>query len=326
MADIREVAKLAGVSPATVSRVINNTAKVSHDKRERVMQAISETGFVPNEVARSLYKKSARIIGLIIPSIKNPFYTQLAGVIEAAAEQYGYRMFLCDTADILEKEQTAISMLHSMNADGIILTASNDALQPFLTMGNIPIVMIDRTLSDSTHGIFVHCDHYAGGRLAAEHLISCGCRNIVCVRGPQSISSSRARYEAYRDVCMENQLPERVIETEDVYAAFEHTDELLERYPNADGIVACNDIIAISIYKALHRKNIAVPDQIQLIGFDDVELASLVTPELTTVAQPIDDIGRKAVELIIQGNHQESHEYVFPATLIVRETTRRKEN
>ena len=325
MVGIREVAKLAGVSPATVSRVINGTAKVSSDKRERVLSAISETGFVPNEVARSLYKKSAKLIGLVIPSIKNPYFTQMAGAVEKTADRYGYRILLYDTGGDIGKEKAAISMLSSMNADGIILTTGNDALQPYLTESKIPIVMIDRILPDIACGIFVYCNHYEGGRMATEHLVACGCRSIVCVREPQNISSARARYEGYRDVCTEHNLTEQIIESDfDAFEPFLKTEEILERYPDVDGIVACNDIVAISIYKALYKKNIAVPEQIQLVGFDNVELASLVTPELTTVAQPIDEMGGKAVELIINGNGDGPNTYIYPISLKIRETTKQK--
>lgn len=126
--NIREVAKLAGVSPATVSRVINGTAKVSAEKRARVLEAISATDFVPNEVARSLYRKSAKLIGLIIPSITNPYFTQVASIIERLAEENGYRVFLCDVGDDVEDEQAAIQTLVSMNADGIIIAATNEAI------------------------------------------------------------------------------------------------------------------------------------------------------------------------------------------------------
>ena len=126
MASIREVAQLAGVSPATVSRVMNGTAKVDPQKQERVLQAIAETGFVPNAVARSLFKKSANLIGLIVPSIRNPFFTELAARLDEAAARSGYRLFLCDAGSgDLEKEKAALQMLVSMNADGIILVSAN---------------------------------------------------------------------------------------------------------------------------------------------------------------------------------------------------------
>ena len=132
MASIREVAKLANVSPATVSRVMNGTANVDTEKKERVLRAISETGFIPNEVARSLFKKSAKIIGLVLPSIENPFFTQMASAVEKEADANGYRVLLYNTGNDFEKEKSAIQMLLSMNADGIILTRSDEMLKPYV--------------------------------------------------------------------------------------------------------------------------------------------------------------------------------------------------
>ncbi|MBQ8147961.1 MAG: LacI family DNA-binding transcriptional regulator [Lachnospiraceae bacterium] len=326
MTSIREVAKLAGVSPATVSRVINGTAKVDDEKKERVLQVISETGFVPNEVARSLFKKSAKTIGLIIPSIENPFFTQLAGVIDRVADANGFRVILCNTADDFEKEKSALQMLAAMNADGIILTTNNMEIQSFVDELSIPVVVTDRLISNQGIHNYVHCDHYGGGRLAMEHLIESGCKNVVCIQGPQNVSSARARYEGYRDVCKEQGIVEQVVNCDyDFHEGLAISEQLLEKYPQVDGILACNDMVAISIYKVLHKRKIAVPEQIQVIGFDDIMLSSLMTPELTTIAQPIEEIGRKAAELIIHREEQgEEREYVFPAKLVVRETTKGK--
>ncbi len=327
LASIREVAKLANVSPATVSRVMNGTAKVDADKRERVLKAISETGFVPNEVARSLFKKSAKTIGLIVPSIDNPFFTQLASVIERTADEHGYRILLCNTGNMVEKEKTMIQMLTSMNADGIIITTSNEEIRDYIDACNIPIVITDRRMKKLMKCDYVHCDHYEGGKLAARHLIECGCKNIVCIKGPQDVSSAKARYEGYSDVCKELHIKEQCMDCDyDFDVGLAVTDELLEKYPEVDGIIACNDMVAISVYKVLHKRGIKVPEQVQLIGFDDVQLARLLTPELTTIAQPIDEIGKKAAELIINKGecNADKQEYIFKGQLVVRETTNNK--
>lgn len=329
MSSIRDVAKLAGVSPATVSRVMNGTANVNEEKRERVIQAITETGFVPNEVARSLFRKSARLIGLVLPDIENPFFTQLADAIEKKADANGYRVILYNTRNDIEKEKMALQMMTSMNADGIIFTRSNETLQSFVEETPIPVVVTDTVFSGGHASAYVHCDFYQGGRMATEHLIKCGCRRIVCMKGPQNLSSAKARYEGYRDVCAEMQLEERTVETDYSFnMGLTATEELLEIYPDADGIVACNDVVAISAYKVLKKNHIRVPEQVQLIGFDDIMLSSLLTPELTTIMQPIKAIGAKAAELIIHSNGQvmSMEKYIFPVSLVERETTRRKDN
>ncbi|MDO5540306.1 MAG: LacI family DNA-binding transcriptional regulator [Eubacteriales bacterium] len=327
MSSIREVARLAGVSPATVSRVMNGTANVNEEKRERVLRAISETGFVPNEVARSLFRKSARIIGLVLPDIENPFFTQLADAIEKKADSSGYRVILYNTRNDIEKEKMALQMMISMNADGIIFSRSNEQLQPFMEESPIPVVVTDTVFSGGHASAYVHCDFYQGGRMATEYLMECGCHKIVCMKGPQTHSSAKSRYEGYRDVCLENNLEERTVETDYSFnMGLTAAEELLEKYPDADGIVACNDMVAISAYKVLYKNHISVPDQVQIIGFDDIFLSTLLTPELTTITQPIKAIGEKAAELIIHSDVQAMNmeKYIFPVSLVERETTRKK--
>ena len=328
MISIREVAKLAGVSPATVSRVMNGTARVDPEKAKRVMEVIEQTDFVPNEVARSLFKKSAKMIGLIIPSIRNPFFTQMASHIEEAARGAGYRVFLSEVGSgDLERERAALQMLTSMNADGIILTSTNDAIQPYVEQCRLPVVAMDARLGASNANAYICCDDYMGGRMAAEYLLDHGCRNVVCIRGSQSIQSARARYEGYRDVCRERGIVEQTVDCDyDFDTGLAMTEQLLQTYPHVDGIMACNDIVAISTYKILHKRKIAVPEQVQLIGYDDIHLANLMSPELTTIRQPIREMAEKAVALIIDKEHIEKkgERFVFPVTVVERETTKQK--
>ena len=326
MASIREVAKLANVSPATVSRVMNGTANVDDEKKARVLKAIEETGFVPNEVARSLFRKSAKILGLVIPSIENPFFTQMAGAIEKEAESHGYRVIIYNTDNDFEKEKNALQMLSSMNADGIILTRIDEKLLPYVEATKVPVVITDSVFLEGKDVTYIYSDHYQGGRLAMEHLLDCGCKNVVCIKGAQRIASARARYQGYRDVCAERGIEERTIEcTYDFHRGLRAAEELLDQYPDVDGIIASNDMVAISIYKVLRKRNIAVPEQVQLIGYDDIELASLLTPALTTIHQSIKTIGKKAAELLIFDNNKEvvENNYIFPVKLVERETTRK---
>lgn len=326
MSSIREVAQLAGVSPATVSRVMNGTANVAPEKRERVLSAIEQTAFVPNEVARTLYKKSAKTIGLIIPSIRNPYFTQLAAILDELAGQTGFRLLLCNVGRDPEKEKAAIQMLVSVNADGIIFAAGADELHEGLLSCPIPVVAIDTRLPSGYAEACVYSDYYQGARLAMEHLVECGCEHIVCIRGPQQVFSARSRYEGYRDVCRERGIPERTVDCDyDFEAGLAMTEALLAAYPEVDGILACNDMVAISTYKILHQKNISVPGRIQLAGFDDIDLSSLMSPELTTIRQPLREMAEKAMDLIVhrQEGSAGGPEYIFPTTLIERETTKR---
>ena len=327
MASIKDVAAMAGVSPATVSRVMNGTANVDPEKKDRVLHAIAETGFVPNEAARTLFRKSAKIIGLIVPSIQNPYFTELASHIDALATANGFRPFLCNTGYDPEKEKAAIQMLVSMNADAIIVASCSGQVNELIDSCPIPVVALDAMLSGTAVEACIFCDYYEGGRLAMEHLLNCGCSHIVCIKGPQNRYSARCRYEGYRDVCRERGIPERTVECDyDFVRGLAMTEELLRQFPEVDGIIACNDIVAISTYKILHQRNIPVPEKIQLIGFDDISFASLLSPELTTICQPLKEMAEKAVELIVNNEltGMTGGKFVFPVALVARQTTKKK--
>jgi DNA-binding LacI/PurR family transcriptional regulator len=218
-----------------------------------------------------------------------------------------------------------------MNADGIIIASTNEAIKEYLAMCQIPVVAIDSLFDTKRVQAYVYSDYYTGGRMAMEHLLECGCRNVVCIQGPQEIFSAKRRYEGYRDVCRERGITEQTVSCDyDFAAGLAMTEELLHTYPEVDGIIACNDIVAISTYKVLHKKGISVPEQVQLIGFDDVDFAQLMSPELTTICQPIEAMARKAADLLIyhtegEAKRETGREIVFPVSLKIRETTRRRE-
>ncbi|MGM9534681.1 MAG: LacI family DNA-binding transcriptional regulator [Intestinibacter sp.] len=327
MASIREVAKIANVSPATVSRVINGTAKVDEQKKQRVLEAIDETGFKPNELARALFKKSSKIIGMIVPNIENPFFNELARVIEKEAYENGYRILLCNSDDNEEKELMNIQMLNQLKADGIIIMTNSSKTAQEVEKYDFPVVLVDRKFSSDKEMAVVEADNYKGGRMATEHLIKCGCKNIVCMRGPQSLSSAEQRYLGYRDICKEYGLNEQYIECDYSYeSGLKKTKELIKKYPDVDGIIASNDMVAISVYKVISKKGYRVPEDIQIIGFDNISFSWLSTPEITTIAQPIKKMGKKAAQIIIQHKKGEEieKENVFDVKLIQRQTTKIK--
>lgn len=327
MASIREVAKRAGVSPATVSRVINGTARVDEEKRERVEKAIEETGFRPNELARALYRKSSKIIGVIVPDIENPFFSELAKAIEKEAYEQEYRILLCNSDDQKEKELANLQMLAQLQADGVILMTNTGEKSQSYEAVSMPIVFVDRRLDEMGQTSVIEADHYAGGKLAAEHLIACGCRKITCIRGPQELSSGKKRYEGYQEVCRQYSMKERFVDSTYKYEdGAKAAEEVLRRYPDTDGIIACNDMTAVSVYKVLQKRGYRVPDDIQIIGFDGVKFGRFLTPELTTVAQPIKEMGKCAVQMIL-GTVKElprDREMKFPMMLIKGETTKNK--
>lgn len=324
MTSIRDVARIAGVSPSTVSRVMNDTARVDDEKRQKVERAIIETGFKPNEVARSLYKRSSRIIGILVPDIINPFFNEMAEAIEEECDRRGYRLTLCSSNNDLEKEKRNLNLLERMNADGVILMTNREEIQEEIEKCGIPVVMIDRQVEGGKEIACVQSNHYQGGRISTEHLLECGCRRIIQMSGSLRLSSARQRHQGYMDVCRERGIEPAWIEGEYSYeSGISMARQLMARYPDADGIIAANDMVAISVYKELHKNGLRVPEDIQMIGFDNISLSSLVTPEITTIAQPIGDMGREAVRILTDyvAGVRNSQRKVFGVRLIKRDTT-----
>lgn len=327
MINIDDVAKLANVSPATVSRVLNGTANVNEEKKKRVLKVIHETGFKPNEIARSLYKKSSRTIGYVIPSILNIFLNEIGRAIEAEAFHKGYKMILCNTDGNPDKELSYINMLVSMNADGIIITSNNERLDKVICDCPIPtVIILDQEVPSAAANI--QSDNYKGGYLAAEHLIQCGCRHIVQMRAPQKYQSGKNRFQGYLDVCNKHGMEPRYIDSNfDFDSGITSTLELLKYFPDTDGILATSDMSALSTYKVLYERGKRVPEDIMIVGFDGVQMSSLMTPELTTIVQPMDEMGRLAVRLIVDMAYEKKtlyKQYIMPVSLEIRQTTSNK--
>ncbi len=320
--NIKDIAKIANVSPATVSRVINNSANVDNEKKQRVLDVISETGFIPNQIARSLYKKSSNIIGYIVPNIINPFFNEIGRYMEDVAFERNYKVILCNSDGNITKEIEYMDILYSMNADGIIIITNNTKTEHNI---KIPFVIIDRDFEYKNENISVKSNHYDGGKKAANHLLDIGCKNIVCMGISQGVSSAVLRYKAYIDFCKENNIKEKFIECD---YSFEDgiikAKYLLQKYPEVDGIIASNDISAMAVYRVLTKNKIKVPEQVKLIGFDNIGVSSLVTPALTTIGQPIMEIAKRAANMIIdiiEGEEVTKKSITLPVTLIKRDTT-----
>lgn len=326
MISIREVAKMAGVSPSTVSRVMNGTANVNEEKKQRVQKVIKETGFKPNEVARTLYKKSANIIGLILPNIQNPFFSEMASAIEEETYKRGYRMMLCNSNNDLEKEKKNLDLLSRMNADGIILLTNQDGDRESIEQCRVPVVVLDRDVQAENQIACIKSNHFKGGMLATEHLLRCGCKCIVNLRGEQSLSSAKERFEGYLEVCRKYQISPRYIDCKYSFQeGIKKCEELLKIYPDVDGIIAANDMVAISAYKVMTRNGYKVPEDVQIVGYDNIYFNRLMTPEMTTIAQPISEMGEISARVLINyiEKNESMQDYAFDVKLIERETTKK---
>lgn len=325
MANLSDIAKLAGVSQATVSRVVNGTAKVNPEKRERILKAMRDTKFQPGETAKAFYKQPSKLIGYVIPSLHNLFLNEIGTALEEAAEAEGYQVVVCDSGQEPKKERDYIKLLSEMNADGMVITANNDGLEEEIRRCRLPVVVIDRKVGRE-YEASVSSDNYLGGQLAAEHLLDCGCKKLVHMRGPQLYSSGQMRFQGYLDVCRKWDMEPRFLDCGyDFESGLACAPKLLERFPDTDGILCSSDMTALSVYKYFSANGIRVPDDIMLVGFDGVRLATLMTPELTTIVQPAQRMGKEAFSLLrelIQGAQPQNLQRVAPVALKQGETTR----
>ncbi|AXK16844.1 ribose operon transcriptional repressor RbsR [Bacillus cereus group sp. N11] len=323
MSTIKDVAKLAGVSVATVSRVLNKNGYVHEDTLKKVERAIEMLDYKPSTVARSLYNKKSRLIGLVVPNIVNPFFPEVARAVEDVAHKQGYTVVLCNSDESLEKEKQYIDVLRQNNVDGFIVATNPQNSINYMNL-SVPVVAIDRMFNERIPTVYA--DNYAGSQDATRLLIDKGCKHIAHIRGPRDVSTANERFEGFVDIITQNNLSYMIAEsTFDPANSARVAMELLEEYPHIDGIVAGNDLIAIGIVKAALQKGMAIPDDLQIIGFDGISLTEMMYPSITTVAQPIYEMGKIATELLLEqmeGNALEEKHYRLPIKIIERNTTK----
>jgi len=323
MPTIKDVAKKANVSVATVSRVINNTGYVNHETRKIVEDAIDELGYVPNELARSLFRKSSNIIGLIVPHISTYFFAELIEAIEDAVNEAGYKLMIFNSKDDIELEKKYLNVLNQYNIDGLILVANTKSAKAYMKL-NIPILTIDHIIDESVPSIT--SDNMMGGALAAQKLIDLKCTKVIHFRGPSDLITVVDRAKGFYKLidaagidCYSFDLDFKTPDINDI-------EMFLKKHPDADGIFCSSDIIAIYVISVLKKLGSSIPSNVQIIGFDNIELADVLIPNLTTIAQPIDDIGREAIkrlDLLIKKKTLDDKHIVLPVQLIERETTKK---
>lgn len=323
MVTIKEVAEEAGVSVATVSRVINQNGYVSEETLEKVKSVIDKLNYKPNSIARSLYHKTSNMIGLIIPDITNPFFPELARAVEDVAMMYGFKVVLCNSDQNPEKEMKYLDLFKEKYVDGIIFTTQSQESTVYSDL-NVPIVALDR-IGDTTIPSVVS-NNYKGAKKATELLLQKGVKNIAHIRGPKNIAPSEARYHGFIDAVEGKGVNYTISEAEfQLKDAERKAEQFFETHTGIDGIFCSNDTIAAGFLKVALKKGIKVPEELQIVGFDGSFFGEFIYPELTTVSQPIYDMGAVATRLlikIIQGNQPEKLLYEMPTTIIERGTTR----
>lgn len=330
---IKDVANKAGVSVATVSNVINNTRFVSEDLRKKVEVAIREVGYHPNVLARGLRRGDTKSIGLVMPDNSNPFFAELAKEIEDMGFESGYGFFLCNSSSDLQREATYVNMLISKQVDGIIFIASHSDYEHLMELKdrNIPVVQVDREIPLQL-GDVVLINNEKGGYLATKYLIELGHRKIACITGPFDITPSADRVRGYRRALKEAGIPIReayILAGDFQYQSGENNLAHLLRLEDVPtAVFVCNDMMAIGAIKQAKISNVRIPEDVSIVGFDDIQFVAAVSPSLTTIAQPIRELAQTAISLLMEKIQKESgmlkgKRIVLEPTLVIRESCRR---
>jgi LacI family transcriptional regulator len=332
MATIKDVALRAGVSVTTVSHVVNDTRHVSAQGRERVELAIRELDYVPSAVARSLKSNTTRTLGMLIPNSSNPYFAEIVRIVEDRCFGAGYTLILCNTDDEPRRQSVYLQVLAERRIDGLIVvsTGDDDSLVTQLHGLRIPTVLVDREIDDPACDL-VETAHMQGGLLAVRHLLSLGHRRIACIGGPTGVMPSEQRIEGWRMALAEAGAPPTAdallwrggFTSQGGYEAM-HAILRTEQAPSA--VFVCNDLMAIGALRAAHESGVRVPDELSIVGFDDIELSAYTSPPLTTVAQPKERIGALAVDMLLErvgARRRDARKVVLQPELRVRASTAR---
>ncbi|WP_219835186.1 LacI family DNA-binding transcriptional regulator [Paenibacillus sp. R14(2021)] len=325
MATIHDVAEIAGVSVTTVSRVLNNRGYISDKTRKKVFETMQALNYHPNEIARSLLRKQSNLIGLIIPNVSHPFFSEFTLHLETYAYQNGFKLLLCNSLSEPDKEKDYIEMMRKNRVAGIIMGSHTLDVSEYLNL-NYPIVTLDRKIADSIP--YLSSDNYAGGQAATQLLIDCGCKKIANICGNLSLPQlANERTSAFRDIATSNGIEYVIMDTETnvfEYGQYETlVRKLFDEHPDVDGIFATSDVMASYVIKVARSLNRQIPNDLKVIGYDDTQFATWTAPSITSIKQPIEELSNLAFDIIYKQINEEAIEMhnVLPITLVERETT-----
>ncbi len=326
MATLKDVAREAGLSVGTVSRVLNNRGYISEETRSRVQEAMERLNYHPNEMARSLSKQRSTTIGVIVPSISHPYFAKVLSCLERIAHEKNYQILLFCSQGKTSREEEYVQVCCSNRVAGLILCSGVVETQKLRNLG-FPVVAYERYINEADAG--VECDNYEGGAIAAEELVDAGCRKIIFIgsRGEVSMPGDDRR-DGFLDVCYK--YPE--IEVQEYLCSAEHLDDqnylpelktFLDASPEADGVFAGSDVIGMQVMAELTRRGRRIPQDVKIVGYDDVELAQLTTPQLTTIHQPVYEMAKTCIDIIQKASENETFpaRTTFHVTLEKRGTT-----
>ena len=301
MPSIKDVAQVAGVSTATVSRVLANKPRVNAETRVRVLEAVEQLNYRPNLIARSLRAQRSAKIGLVVSDIRNPFFTAISRAVEDAAYEQGYSVLMCNTDENPEKEELYLNLLHDENVAGVIFSPTQHFSSKLSTFSsNTPFVIIDRAVNTKLFDM-VLLDNVSAAYELTNHLLGNGYRKLAGLFGNSS-TTGRERNRGFRKALTENQLPpvaEHFVPPR-IRHGYDTTLALLNQKNRPDAIFTSNSLLTEGAFQAIRASKLIVPDDVAIVGFDETTWGELVDPPITLIAQPTEEIGRTATELLFQ--------------------------
>lgn len=336
---IKDIARMCNVSTTTVSKVINNKCQnISKDTIDRINRVIKEVNYQPSIVARSLTTKRTNTIALMVPDICNPFFPELARGVEDECNNREYSLFLCNTDGSIKKERQYIDLFVNRSVDGIIFSTQNneeycEKFKEFLD-NKFPFVFFERYVDSLAQVPGVYVDNIYGGYLATKHLLELGHKKIAFISGPMNTTNAKLRYEGYKKALEERHLKidKRIIRIGDykTIGGYNETNYLLKNLRNDfSAIFASNDLMALGSYQAMKENGVKVPEDISLVGFDNISFPTALEPKITTVEIPAYDMGVAVAGMIIDiinNKKIEDSKITYEVKLITKQTTTEYKN
>lgn len=325
---IKTISEYTGLSTATVSRVINNAGGFTPKTYKKVQEAVRTLGYVPNAMARGLRKNTIPLVGIIVPDIINEFFSRIVLNVQLALAQQGYSVFICNTDESHALELMYLDSLQTMRISGLVcISGYNTADERWL---NVPTVYIDRDpVHRAPQSTIIESDNRSGGRRAAEELLRRGCRRIALLRDERAMSTSLSREAGCREALEQAGVPREEVQVlqvpkVDEKNGYDATAYALQSGLTFDGLFCMTDWLALGALRALCNAQLKVPQQVRVIGFDDISVASYSAQPITTIRQDTDEMSRIAVEELVRmmrGEPCHRSHWIVPVTLVRRETT-----
>ena len=323
MVTMNDVAKAAGVSQATVSRVINGNPSVGQTERRRVMECVRDLGYKPNIMARSLGGSKTNLIGVVIPDVANPFFAEIVNAIEKSANTYGYSVILCNTEYDIERERKSIDVLKSYRIDGLVVVPSDKNAESFQRLKRIDIPVV--VVTQDVHGFTsISVSHYDAGEEVAKHFLDSGCTRFIYIGTPNKLE---AKGQGFKDYIKQSGFDlEKSLKILDKNKISESLTALLSQgyLVSPVGVFVKNDIDALNTMHVLKDLGVKIPEDVLLVGFDNTFFSKYLNPTLSTVAQPTEMIGTYAIENLVDkigGRKKDERHLILAQRLIVRESS-----